>query len=394
MAKKVKSICIVADAYPTEKEPNNPFIEQLVLAFTRLGIKCTVLNPVSITNAIMHKKKLSPKKRKVSTENGEVEVISPRYLSFSSFKYGPINTNYFNLFLFRRSCIKVLNEISMDFDIVYGHFISPAGITANEIYKKFDIPAFFAYGENTNYTIDHFGVFKTKKMLRDIKGVIAVSTANQYNLIDQDIIEESKIEVFPNSIDNKLFYMRDKKGMRKKYGLPEEEFIVAFVGRFIETKGANRLSQAIETIGSDKIKSIFIGYGNVRPTCGGILYEGQQQHENIAELLSAADVFVLPTLAEGSCNAIIEAMACGLPIVSSNKRFNEDILDETNSLKVEPTNINEIAEAIKALYYNDNLREKLSEGSLKKAKTLNIDERAKNIVSFIEKKLVANELEK
>lgn len=385
--KKIKRICVIADAYPTENTPRNPFIEQLVIAFTSLGIECTVINPVSITNSMIHKNELNPKKWSKNTKYGSIKIYSPRYITLSSKKLGLINTNLFNLKLFQASCLKVLEEIGTDFDAVYGHFLSPAGITANKISQLYNIPAFFAYGENTNYTIDRLGVEKTKSLLKNIKGVIAVSSANKENLISQNIIEEEKIGVFPNSINHKLFYKRDKKKMREKYGFPNDAFIVAFVGRFIEIKGANRLSQAIEIVGTDKVKSIFIGFGNVRPNCEGILLEGKQNHENIPELLSAADIFVLPTLAEGCSNAVIEAMACGLPIVSSNRSFNDDILDESCSIRIDPTNINEIADAIQLLYEDQNLRERLANGSLKKAESLRIDIRAQNIIKFMEEKI-------
>ncbi|MEC0344793.1 glycosyltransferase family 4 protein [Peribacillus frigoritolerans] len=385
--KKIKRICIIADAYPTETDPKNPFIEQLVIAFTELGIECIVLNPVSLTKKIIRKSVLRPKRWSKKTKSSVIEIYSPRYLTFSSKKFWFINTNFLNLILFQYSCLKVLKEIGPNFDAVYGHFIFPSGISANKISKKFNIPSFFAYGENTNYTIDNLGADKTRKLLKDINGVVAVSTANKENLLKQNIVDENKIGVFPNSINNKLFYKRDKVEMRKKYGLPENAFIVAFVGRFVDIKGANRLSEAIQIVGSDKVKSIFIGFGNVGPNCDGILFEGKQPHENIPELLSAADIFVLPTLAEGCCNSIIEAMACGLPIISSNRSFNDDILDETCSLRIDPMDINEIAVAIKRLYENEDLRKKLSDGSLKKAQYLNIEERSKNIIAFMEEKL-------
>src|SRR5690606_11951590 len=135
------------------------------------------------------------------------------------------------------------------------------------------------------------------------------------------------------------------------------------VGRFVEVKGANRLSNAIEMVGSDKISSIFIGKGDLKPTCEGILYQGTLQYNKIPEYLSAADIFVLPTLAEGCCNAIIEAMACGLPIVSSNRPFNDDILNSTCSIRINPNKEDEIASAIQTLYENKDLRNKLSKGS-------------------------------
>lgn len=387
MKKKIKKICIIADAYPIKTDPTNPFIDQLVIAFTEQGIECTVISPVSITSKLFRKTPFRPKQWIKKTEHGVIKVYSPRYLTFSSKKFGLFNTNIFNLYFFKRSCFRVLKKIKSNFDVVYGHFIFPSGITANKISEKLNISSFLAYGENTNYTINYLGNEKTRNLLKEIKGVVAVSTANKENLIKHNIVEPSKISVFPNAINNNLFYKRDKLKMRRKYGLPEDDFIIAFVGRFVEIKGANRLSKAIEIVGSDKIKSIFIGFGNVEPDCGGILIKGKQPHENIPELLSASDIFVLPTLAEGCCNAIIEAMACGLPVVSSNRTFNDDILDDTCSIRIDPYDIYAIANSIQTLYENKEFREELAKGAIKKAKSLNIQDRAKNIIAFMEGKL-------
>jgi glycosyltransferase involved in cell wall biosynthesis len=92
---------------------------------------------------------------------------------------------------------------------------------------------------------------------------------------------------------------------------------------------------------------------------------------------------VLPTLAEGCCNAIVEAICCGLPVISSDRKFNYDVLDESNSIMVDPLDVGAISQAIKELKDNPDLRDKLSKGALDKAKDLTISQRAKKIISFI-----------
>lgn len=84
--------------------------------------------------------------------------------------------------------------------------------------------------------------------------------------------------------------------------------------------------------------------------------------------LNAADFFVLPTLAEGCCNAIIEALACGLPVISSNLPFNDDILDENNSIKINPMDIQALRESMTMLIEDELLRNRLSDGALRQAK--------------------------
>lgn len=127
--------------------------------------------------------------------------------------------------------------------------------------------------------------------------------------------------------------------------------------------------------------------GSLKPTCRNILFMGTLPHDRIGEYLSMADVFVLPTLAEGCCNAIIEAMACGLPVISSNLPFNDDTLDETNSIRIDPNDIEAIKSAINTLFADKELREKLAQGALETASKLKIENRTKNIIAFIEEKI-------
>ena len=73
----------------------------------------------------------------------------------------------------------------------------------------------------------------------------------------------------------------------------------------------------------------------------------------------------------------------GLPIISSNRSFNWDVLDESNSVMVDPTSIDEIASAIQELRDDVEKRERLSKGSLERAKSLTIEKRAEAIIGFM-----------
>ena len=72
-------------------------------------------------------------------------------------------------------------------------------------------------------------------------------------------------------------------------------------------------------------------------------------------------------------------------LISSNLPFNKDVLDNSCSILVDPDNIKEISNALKTLVTDYKLRTDLSYGSLEKSKELTISNRAKSIISFIEK---------
>ena len=115
--------------------------------------------------------------------------------------------------------------------------------------------------------------------------------------------------------------------------------------------------------------------------------KGTINHNELPDYLNAADVFVLPTLSEGCCNAMIEAMACGLPIISSDASFNWDVLHETNSLLIDPNSVSQIQDSILKLYNDKQLRNKLADGAIKSASCLTLKKRAERIISFISKSI-------
>ena len=106
--------------------------------------------------------------------------------------------------------------------------------------------------------------------------------------------------------------------------------------------------------------------------------------DKIPEFNSAADMFVLPTLNEGCCNAVVEAMACGLPIISSNLEFNDDILTEECSIQINPNCVEEIAGAMQLLANDAQKRKSMSEAAVEHAKLFTLNRRARNIISYID----------
>ena len=170
--------------------------------------------------------------------------------------------------------------------------------------------------------------------------------------------------------------------LRRELGLPEDAFIVAYTGAFTANKGVDRLSRALE--GCENVYSLFMGQGPLEPDCDRILHKGRVPNDRVAAYLNAADVFVLPTRGEGCCNAIVEALSCGLPVISSDLPFNDDLLDERNSIRIDVESVDEIRRSILRLYRDPGLRKELAEGARRSAENLNIKTRAKRILEFME----------
>lgn len=370
-------ICFITQKYPGKHNQSDyAFVKQLVDAISALGNDCYVVCPFNV----FHYRSTSLKREHYSVGKGNVMVLRPWYYSFS-------NKNRFlrklGSMFHKRALQKAFSMLPSVPDVIYGHFWHSA-YEGYEFAKKNDIPLFVASGESEINRL--FSIPKDLENFSDyVSGVICVSSKNRDESIDLGLTTSEKCDVFPNAVNAVLFHKRDKVVCRQQLGLPHNEFIIVFVGWFNERKGSQRVAEAINRVGG--VKSIFIGKGDKEPQCDGILFKGALPHDQVPLYLGAADCFVLPTLAEGCCNAVVEAMACGLPVISSNLPFNWDVLDESNSIMVDPNNIEEIADAIQRLRDNSVLRDSLTTGALHKAESLTIEQRAKAISEFIESKI-------
>jgi glycosyltransferase involved in cell wall biosynthesis len=286
---------------------------------------------------------------------------------------------------FRRAAARAIRGLAEKPEALYGHFVFPSGLTAAALGKRMGIPAFLAYGESTVKLFSGVPKAEVVRRLKTLAGVVAVSGENAREIVEDGYYPfPEKVRVFPNAVDPAKFHPMDRDEARRSLGLPQDAFIVAFVGGFIERKGVRVLSEALDEAGAS---SVFIGRGEVKPSARNMLFSGALDHDRIPEYLAAADVFALPTLSEGCCNAIVEALAMGLPVVSSDRPFNDGLLTEDNSLRIDPTDPRAVAEAISRLKDEPSLRARLAVGARKTGEALAIRARAAGILKFMEEKL-------
>ncbi|OCZ49556.1 hypothetical protein A7D23_02985 [Dehalobacter sp. TeCB1] len=373
--------------YPTDDNPVFTFVDQLVCALADLGVKCSVISPQSITKSITRGVKLNPTVWSKKTKNNHIiDIYQPKFISFSEikvfgFELGQVLYDFF----FERAVKKAYKTMKEKPKLLYGHFWN-CGFVAAAIGCQEKLPVYVACGEGELIIRESF-LRRKRRLLECINGVISVSTENKAESIKLELADEEKIIVIPNAVDQSKFYKMDKNEARVSLGFSEDDFIIAYTGWFSQRKGSRRVSEAIKKL--DNVKSVFIGSEEDSPTpkytpdCEGILFCGRLPHQDIVKYLNCADVFVLPTLAEGCCNSIVEAMACGLPIISSDLPCNDDILDENNSIRIDPQSVDEIADAIRFLKDSPDKCHKMAEASLQLASQLTIDKRARKIFDYI-----------
>ena len=368
-------ILVVSNNYPSEQAPSyGVFVYKLVQQFAKLGHEITIISPQGILPRFV---KNTP--RSYGKELGT--VYRPTFLSASAKNIFGFNTYRIGEFNQVRAVRRTVVKHNIEFDVIYAHFLSNAFIAVQAL-KSFGKPIFAAVGEYNNidvrrayYSPDHY-----RSLLSELKGFIAVSPQVQNKLISLGV-PKVKIIMKPNGVDFNFFYKRDKSEMRRKHKLPLDQNLAIFVGRLVENKGPLRVAEAVKDI--DGIELMVVGSGPQEVSSQKMAFAGKVPVEMVPELLSAADFFVLPTLHEGSCNAIVEAMACGLPIISSDLPEIKVQCDPSFSILVNPMDVKAIRKAMLTIISDREKQIEMSKNALEYSKKFDIRKRAKDILNFI-----------
>lgn len=372
---------VITSQYPSSFAPQRgTFVRALVNEFSQCGATVTVVAPEPYKPLW---KRQTLETSISSAEHNGVITKTPTFLSCSDHRlpWG-VTTFGWTVYSFARAALRMRTKKDSQPDVNYGHFLYPSGYAALFLRRKYNTPAVVALGESRlAYYETLLGPERIRKDLSQFSGILAVSKSNKDYCVEHMGVPQERILVIPNAIDSTHFYPRDRGAMRRRLGLPSEQTIVIFVGHFIERKGPMRLLAALRSL--PDVKAVFLGQGPQRPEGPQVLYADAVSHDKVPEWLSSADLFVLPTLAEGSCNAILEAMACGLPVVSSNRPFNAEIVNDRVGRLVDPEDSAKLAAVIQDLLQDPVKLRTLGGAAAKRAAEFPLSHRAKIILDWL-----------
>jgi glycosyltransferase involved in cell wall biosynthesis len=221
------------------------------------------------------------------------------------------------------------------------------------------------------------------RLFRRAAAFVAISSEIRQELLDAGI-EGHKIASLPNGVDTDIFRpaaRAEQRELRRELGLPEDDRVFVYTGRLVRYKGLPLLLRAWRELAARRtgIRLLLVGSGGAdmhnceaelkeyvraNDLSEGVVFTGAV--DSVHRYLQAADAFVFPTEDEAFGISLIEAMACGLPAVTTSTGGIRDIArDGENALVVEPGCLETLVAAMETLLDDRTLAERLGRAALR-----------------------------
>jgi glycosyltransferase involved in cell wall biosynthesis len=277
-------------------------------------------------------------------------------VSYHEFPAIPLVSRPVNGWLAARALIPAVREFEPD--ILFGCFLYPDSFAALRIARCLRKPVVaMSIGSDLNRVGDWASARLTRTVLEEADYVVTVSAALRERAIAKGASESKTVSIV-NGCDREVFHVRSRMSCRVALDISLDADVVLYVGRLDRRKGLLELVEAAATLHHRRpgIRFYLIGDGPDRSAIaaavmkrgasGYIHLAGGCSFEEVALWLGAADVVTLPSYMEGCPNVLLEALACGRPVVATSVGGIPEIVTEECGRLVRPGDAAGLANAL------------------------------------------------
>jgi len=293
-------------------------------------------------------------------------------------------------------------------DVIHTHHPILLGQTAARKAAELDLPLVFTfhtqYWEYTHYipfpqeAVQEFLKNAVHRWLREFMQKcqhIIIPSKSMREILVRDYGLHERYSVIPTGTNLEPFLNADGKSLRAEKGWQEETVLIS-VGRLAPEKNWDTLLRAFAKAHEKhpKIRLVLIGDGNARQSLEAlssefgiadrVTFTGALPFEEIPRYLKAADVFAFASVTETQGLVTIEAMAAGLPVVAVDGPGTRDIVEHSKQGFLVENDADALAKGINKLLSDSQRVKRFSNNALKKAKTFDVNELGKQMISVYE----------
>ncbi len=270
---------------------------------------------------------------------------------------------------------KALKEFKPD--IIHSGYIWQVGILAanSGFHPHLSMPwgSDVLLDPDKSYTIKKL----VKRVMKSCDHVQCDAEFVKQKIINDYSLPEEKITVFPWGIDLKQFKKTDRSAARKDLNLSEDKFILIFNRHFEHVYGVDNLLEAYRVFseGKNDVMMLMLSEGSGKVEALKFITDhyldekiqviGKVPNKDLPAFLNASDVFISPSLSDGTSLSLLEAMACGLGLIVTDVPAIKEWVAEDNGIMVKIGNIKELIGAMEKYYYRRDLINEHGSNSIK-----------------------------
>jgi glycosyltransferase involved in cell wall biosynthesis len=319
--------------------------------------------------------------RRCSDSWKEIDLVD----GVSVYRIPPVGTGRFTRWFMLFWSLLALAKTRSQYDVVYVSGFKSLGLSAvlaakllrkrcilkadsnGEMSGEFFAAGLKKFGLTPSSIIVRILLSGRNKILRGANYFVAITTGIAEELKSEGV-DPSSIALISNGIDTDRFSRItafEKQSLRQTLVIPRKGIIITYAGRLVSYKGLPLLLRVAEVIQSefDHVGFVLIGSGGfdmhncedelkkfvkAKGLEESIYFAGEV--DNVHEYLQASDIFVLPSEEDAFPLALVEAMACGLPVISTPVGgIKEIITDRQNGLLVQARDFQQLYQVISGL---------------------------------------------
>ncbi len=239
---------------------------------------------------------------------------------------------------------------------------------------------------NTNFRLWY--MLLLPRLAQRARVVLTVSNHSRRSLLKKFKLPDEKVIVVPDGVNLRQFQPCDASTVRAKYGLAGR--YILFVGSLDPRKNLERLSQAMVLLSDIRDLQLVIAGSwtnvfravSVSTAKRRVRLLGYVPDEDLPGLYSGATIFIMPSLFEGFGLSVLEAMACGAPVITSYAGALPEVVGDA-ALQIDPTSVEGMAEAMRTLLSHESLRADLKRKGLERVRQFSWERSAQQVLEVM-----------
>ena len=243
-------------------------------------------------------------------------------------------------------------------DLLLAYWIYPDGHAAVQVARRLGVPCVVGALGSDIHVRSGVNERLTRQTIGAADALLTVSVAMRQAAIRDYGAAPDKVHTIVNGFNTGVFGPQPQAQARAALGVDADAQLVVYVGRFVEAKGLRELLASLQALAPThpRLRLALIGDGVMRDELRSligrsglddrVLQPGGMEPAGVAQWIAASDVLTLPSWSEGYPNVVVEALACGRPVVATDVGGTREIVRADNGILIPPRDVDALSRGL------------------------------------------------